>query len=135
MKFCELCDNLLTLRMSKESGSLYYHCRSCRKDEECPHDFDPCVYKKDYGGNEKVFYEMFINKYTKYDPTLPHVHTMPCQNAECAKRTKEKGEESDIIYMRYNEDKMKYIYLCCKEGCNRAWIHPEYQQTKFIEVE
>ena len=134
LKFCELCDNLLTLGMSKESGNLYNYCKSCKTSEECPVDFDPCVYKKNYGGSEKVFYEMFINKYTKYDPTLPHVHTMPCQNPECAERTKKKGEESDIIYMRYNEDKMKYIYLCCKEDCGRAWNHPEYQQTKFIET-
>ena len=94
MKFCELCDNLLTLSMSKESGSLYYHCRSCRKDEECPHDFDPCVYKKDYGGNEKVFYEMFINKYTKYDPTLPHVRIqcrVKMRNVEKERRKREKS--------------------------------------------
>ena len=31
-----------------------------------------CVYAN-YGGNEKVFYELFINKYTFNDPTLPKV--------------------------------------------------------------
>ena len=24
-----------------------------------------------------------INQYTKYDPTLPHVHTIKCPNLEC----------------------------------------------------
>tara|TARA_B100001250_G_scaffold91331_1_gene75961 strand:+ start:462 stop:863 length:402 start_codon:yes stop_codon:yes gene_type:complete len=133
MKFCSTCDNLLTLSHSKETGGLYYTCRSCKKTEDCPENFDPCVFKKNYGGSEKVFYEMFINKYTKHDPTLPHVHTMPCQNVECAKKSKDSKEESDIIYMRYSEDKMKYVYLCCK--CDSAWIHPEYQQTQFLEMD
>ena len=131
MKFCSVCDNLLVLAKSKESDDLVYNCRSCKTQEQFEPDFNPCVYKKNYGGSEKVFYDMFINKYTKHDPTLPHVTSVQCQNVECANDTKAKGDKSDIVYLRYNEDKMKYIYLCCK--CERAWIHPEYQKTVFVD--
>lgn len=133
MKFCNVCDNLLILSKSGDSDELFYNCRSCKTKQPCETDFNPCVYRKNYGGNEKIFYEMFINKYTKHDPTLPHVTTMQCQNEECAQKTKKDGTKSDIIYVRYSEDDMKYIYLCCK--CDKAWIHPEYQKTEFINVD
>tara|TARA_Y100000389_G_C17468278_1_gene527765 strand:- start:2694 stop:3113 length:420 start_codon:yes stop_codon:yes gene_type:complete len=131
MEFCEKCDNLLTLAKEKGTDTLHYHCKACNSKRQCPADYNPCVLKKTYGGNAKVFYELFINEYTKYDPTLPHLNNTPCQNAECAKKTSENGEESNIVYVRYSEEKMKYIYLCCK--CDKAWIHPEYQKVSFIQ--
>ena len=128
MEFCDQCDNLLTLAKDKGNEGLHYHCRSCKTNTECPPNFSPCVYQKNYGGNEKVFYEMFVNKYTKHDPSLPHVHTTECQNKECI--GKKEKQQPDIVYVRYSDDKMKYIYLCCH--CDKAWIHPEYQKIEFI---
>ena len=132
MKFCDICDNLLNLSLDKDDeGQLYYVCKCCKSKIKCEDNFDPCIYKKNYGKNENVFYEMYINKYTKYDPTLPHVTSMTCPNQLCAEQTKRNNENSDIIYMRYNEEQMKYIYMCCK--CDKAWINPEYQKTQFID--
>ena len=74
---------------------------------------------------------MYVNKYTKHDPTLPHLNNMQCANQDCITNQEGSNTKSDIIYIRYDESKMKYIYLCC--NCDKAWIHPEYQKTVFIQ--
>ena len=129
MNFCDVCDNLLSLAKSKNDGEIKYICRSCKKEFPCDQESNTCVYKKNYGGNVDIYYEMFVNKYTKYDPSLPHVTNMPCANNECLSN-KNASVDPDIIYIRYDESKMKYIYLCCI--CDKAWINPEYQKTTFI---
>ena len=132
MEFCEQCDNLLTLSKSSDSDELQYHCRACRKSYPCPEDFNPCVFKKNYGGSEEVFYEMFVNKYTKYDPTLPHSHNMKCPIDNCAAETERKKEKPDIIHVRYSDTNKSYIYLCCK--CDKAWVHSEkYGQVNLLK--
>ena len=69
-----------------------------------------------------------INEYTHLDPTLPRVKfNMVCPNAECPSNITGNDESKDgddakgkvpkeIIYLRYNDSSMKYVYLCgvCK---------------------
>jgi hypothetical protein len=132
MEFCKTCDNLLTLTKDKnDSNSLFYLCKACNSKTECPTNFNSCLLKKNYGGNEKVFYELFVNQYTKYDPTLPRLNNTTCQNPDCPTNDDKSGKESEIVYIRYSEDKMKYIYLCCV--CDTAWIHPEYEKVCYIK--
>ena len=54
-----------------------------------------------------------INKYTKYDPTLPHMSTIKCPNLNCSSNKKSNSVASDVIYLRYDDKNMKYVYLCC----------------------
>ena len=129
MKFCTVCDNLLSLIKNKEVDKLQQYCKSCKKSFDCEEDEElSCVFSKDYT-SDKVYFELFINKYTKYDPTLPHTDKMTCQNEKCPTHTNT-DIKSDIVYIRHDEQKMKYIYLC--SVCDKAWIHPEYQKTLFI---
>jgi len=58
-----------------------------------------------------------INKYTKLDPTLPRISKILCPNAECETNTHETPRE--IIYIRYDDVNMKYIYLC--SSCDTVW--------------
>jgi aspartate carbamoyltransferase regulatory subunit len=58
-----------------------------------------------------------INKYTKLDPTLPRINNILCPNSECSTNTK--NEEKEIIYIRYDETNMKYVYLC--STCDTVW--------------
>jgi aspartate carbamoyltransferase regulatory subunit len=58
-----------------------------------------------------------INKYTKLDPTLPRINTVLCPNSDCA--TNKDGVPREIIYIRYDDSNMKYIYLC--SSCNIVW--------------
>ena len=69
-----------------------------------------------------------INEYTKLDPTLPRIKNMRCPNVDCSsnkKKSDESGESKisekkpEIIYLRYDNSNMKYIYLCSE--CNFTW--------------
>lgn len=121
MDFCKFCDNLLNL--TEIDTELKHVCSTCKRISSLPENFNPCIIQQNYGGDEKIFYESFVNKYTKYDPTLPHVSSIPCPNSSC-KSTK--TGKNDVINIRYNEDHMKYIYLCV--NCNQSWIQPDYEK-------
>ena len=58
-----------------------------------------------------------FNKYTKMDPTLPRLNTIRCPNDRCSTNTNDEARE--VIYMRYDDKNMKYMYLCCK--CDFKW--------------
>jgi aspartate carbamoyltransferase regulatory subunit len=58
-----------------------------------------------------------INKYTKLDPALPRVTNVLCPNDNCP--TNNKDEEREIIYIRYDNLNMKYVYLCAT--CDTVW--------------
>ena len=58
-----------------------------------------------------------INKYTKYDPTLPRINNILCPNPDC--ETNKGDKEREIIYIRYDDINMKYVYLCYE--CNTVW--------------
>ena len=58
-----------------------------------------------------------VNKYTKHDPTLPRIHGVKCPNELCDTNTK--NSKPEIIYMRYNDNEMKYLYICAT--CDKIW--------------
>jgi len=61
-----------------------------------------------------------INKYTKLDPTLPRINKIKCPNAECDTNKSDGGAaEREIIYIRYDDVNMKYVYLC--STCDTVW--------------
>ncbi len=60
---------------------------------------------------------MLLNEFTHQDPTLPHVKNIPCPNAECL--TKTGAKERDVIYIKYDADNLKYLYIC--NVCKAQW--------------
>ena len=51
------------------------------------------------------------------DPTLPRVNNILCPNPDCTTNTK--NDPREIIYIRYDDTNMKYIYLC--SSCDTVW--------------
>jgi aspartate carbamoyltransferase regulatory subunit len=51
------------------------------------------------------------------DPTLPRINNILCPNAECKTNTEDVPRE--IIYIRYDNVNMKYVYLCSE--CDVVW--------------
>tara|TARA_Y100000591_G_C21180625_1_gene381840 strand:+ start:38 stop:391 length:354 start_codon:yes stop_codon:yes gene_type:complete len=103
--------------------SLIYYCRKCGfEDSSISKDANSlCVSKTHIGGSAKL-YSQVINKYTKLDPTLPRVDNIKCPNAECpTNKSESKGElePREIIYLRYDDVNLKYVYLCC--SCDHIW--------------
>jgi DNA-directed RNA polymerase beta subunit len=75
-----------------------------------------CVSKTQIKKGEKSF-SHFINKYTKLDPTLPRVNNILCPNKDCTTNTK--NEPREIIYIRYDDLNINYVYLC--STCDTTW--------------
>ena len=133
MKFCSECDNMYYIKINGEDeNSLIYYCRFCGHEDNEPAENGVVVLRTDYKKSEQQFSHM-INRYIKYDNTLPRITNMKCPNESCGKKESESAasasasasaasasaEDSSIIYLRYDDDNMKYLYIC--ENCNTTW--------------
>lgn len=117
MHFCSLCDNMYYIRLDADDpNKLVYYCRNCGNENDQLITDNICVSKIELKKGAKKF-DRIINKYTKYDPTLPRTDTILCINSNCPTNTQNKNRE--IIYLRYDADNMKYVYLCPE--CDFVW--------------
>ena len=114
MHFCTNCSNMYYIRInSDDPNKLVYYCRNCGNEDKLLAIENVCVSKTQIKKNEQSFSHI-INKYTKLDPTLPRINTILCPNAEC-----KTNKEKEVIYLRYDDVNMKYVYLCCE--CDTVW--------------
>ena len=117
MHFCTNCENMYYIRINADdSNTLVYYCRNCGQEDKFISTENICVSKTQIKKNELSFTHI-INKYTKLDPTLPRVNNILCPNPDCATNTN--GKEREIIYIRYDDTNMKYVYLCSE--CDTVW--------------
>ena len=128
MHFCSQCENMYYIRLDEDNANkLIYYCRHCGNEDSNIVTDNVSVSKILVKNNEQNFSNI-INKYTKLDPTLPRVNNILCPNPLCEtnlleekKNDKEQSPlaEREIIYIRYDDTNMKYIYLC--STCDTAW--------------
>ena len=117
MHFCSNCQNMYYIRINEsDPNKLDYYCRNCGNEDKMLATENVCVSKIQIKKTAQSFNHI-INKYTKLDPTLPRINTILCPNADCLTNTK--GKEREIIYVRYDDINMKYIYLC--STCDTVW--------------
>lgn len=141
MQFCARCDNMYYICIDPGNGtdtepnsetslqvgsSLLHYCRNCGHKE--PVKKELCVSKLQIKHSAQN-YGNIINQYTKFDPTLPRISHVKCPNSLCASnpRQSEKASEAsnavtvsrEVIYIRYDEENMKYVYLCAI--CDTLW--------------
>lgn len=111
MKFCNVCDNMLYMNLSKE-GNLELYCKNCNYSsvENSTLTADLCVASKKFGMDASSF-KSFMNPNIKYDSTLPRVNNIKCPSCN--------PEKNEVIYIKYDHDNMKYIYFCC--NCEQFW--------------
>jgi len=116
MHFCSECSNMYYIRISADNpNKLIYYCRNCGHEDFALNVDNLTITNTQF---KKVTSQVtYINKYTKLDPTLPRINNILCPNAECLTNTK--NEPREIIYIRYDDINMKYIYLC--SSCNTVW--------------
>ena len=117
MHFCSNCENMYYIRINEDDpNKLVYYCRHCGNENANLSIENVVVSKLQIKKSEQSFNHI-INKYTKLDPTLPRINTLLCPNADCETNTKNK--EREIIYIRYDDTNMKYVYLC--SCCETVW--------------
>lgn len=116
MHFCSECSNMYYIRISADdSNKLIYYCRNCGHEDSALNVDNLTITNSQFKKSSSQF--THINKYTKLDPTLPRIKNILCPNAECLTNTK--NESREIIYIRYDDTNMKYIYLC--STCDTVW--------------
>lgn len=117
MHFCTICNNMYYIRIDEANqNKLVYYCRHCGSEDDTINVDNVSVSKIQLLKGEQKFAHI-INKYTKLDPTLPRVSKILCPSPECETNTKDAPRE--IIYIRYDDVNMKYIYLC--STCDTIW--------------
>ncbi len=117
MHFCDVCQNMYYIRIDADNpNKLVYYCRKCGNESSNLNASDICVSKTYINQGEPTFTHV-INKYTKLDPTLPRFNTILCPNPDCTTNTKDTPRE--IIYIRYDQINIDYIYLC--STCDTSW--------------
>jgi DNA-directed RNA polymerase subunit M/transcription elongation factor TFIIS len=121
MKFCIKCDNMYYIAINPDDeNKLSYYCRNCgHKDIDIGSD-GICVLNTQIKKGKQQFHHI-INEYTKLDPTLPRIYNIPCSNSQCPTNDTDESKrmEREIIYMRYDDNNMKYVYICTT--CDLKW--------------
>lgn len=116
MKFCTHCKNMLYIDVEKDELELKYFCKNCNFTtmEENRQISHPLI-ENNYG-DDISNYSQYMTSYIKYDPTLPRVRDIKCPNSACMKP---KDKDNEVIYIKYDQANMKYLYYCCH--CEQFW--------------
>ena len=117
MHFCSQCQNMYYISIDPDdSNKLVYYCRNCGNKDSNLSVENVTVSKVQLKKSQQEFSHIII-KYTKLDPTLPRVTKILCPSADCPTNKDDKPRE--IIYIRYDDQNMKYVYLC--STCETVW--------------
>lgn len=112
MKFCKSCENMYYVGTKEDTDDLIYYCRFCG---DIDNNTENVVVLQSQIKKSEHNFTHIVNPYTKYDPTLPRIRggAIKCPNEQCTDPQKE------IIYMRYDDDNLKYLYICTT--CDTTW--------------
>ena len=106
---------MLYVNVDEEKHLLYY-CKTCGHKENLADPSASVCIIDDNKINDYAKYSQYINPYLKYDPCLPRVKNIACPGEKCSKS---KDAENEVIYIKYDTTRMKFVYNCCH--CNHFW--------------
>lgn len=120
MKFCSECDNMYYITISTENrDKLSYYCKMCKHvDDTTVVNKSVCITNNGFKSN-LMHIDNYVNQYTKLDPTLPRIYNLPCPNTNCSSNEEKVHSEREVLYIRYDDINMKYLYMCCI--CDNVW--------------
>ncbi len=113
--FCTQCFNITYLHLN-EKEELVHVCKVCSSIENFTGKTN-CIYSINYDDFD-VSSLINSNKYINHDITLPEIKgnsNLKCPNSEC----NEKNPESSFKYIKYDDNDMRYIYIC--NHCGQKW--------------
>lgn len=116
MRFCPKCANYLYL--NTVDGVLRRICKLCSYSEDDKEG--GCVMETVVQERSSEGYKILVNEFTKDDPTLPHVDTLPCPNGACPTNSAANTKPPrDVIIIKYDAQNMKFLYIC--NVCSQLW--------------
>ena len=113
MDFCNICVNMLYTKVDEEKNLVNY-CKNCLYEEIVTSTESKLIINSLY--DDKNNFNLHLNKYIKYDPTIPKVNNITCLNSKCSK---EKDQDNNILVIKYDNINLKYVYFCCY--CDYYW--------------
>jgi DNA-directed RNA polymerase subunit M/transcription elongation factor TFIIS len=120
MKFCEICNNMLYMKLG-EADELVMYCKNCGFNTKPKNDATTasskdvmCVFQSSIG-DEQADYKQYMTKDVKYDRTLPRVRHIKCINSKCTST----DADREVIYIKYDQANLKFLYFCCT--CETFW--------------
>ena len=120
MHFCDKCQNMFYIKLENdECDKIIYYCKNCGNSNDDLLDNKKCILKESFGKSSNNF-DNIVNKYTKLDITLPRINYVRCPNSKCESNSGDfDNNNREIIYIRYDDINMKYLYLC--SHCDFKW--------------
>jgi len=118
IRFCSKCDNKYYHTI--QDNELIYYCRVCGNKEVNVNKEALCVLDTNMQEGTAKF-DHIVNRYTKFDPTLPHIF-LHCPNEKCKTNHADSSSEpgvTDAIYLRYDNANLKFLYICTE--CDYKW--------------
>jgi len=112
MRFCEVCDNLLYVKVA--AGALVDQCNYCGCSYSVESSTAP-VLETDYR-DDRAKYHHLLTELLHEDPTLPRVDNVPCPNEACSRPSRAKG---NVLYVKYDPVNVRFLYSCCY--CKAFW--------------
>jgi DNA-directed RNA polymerase subunit M/transcription elongation factor TFIIS len=110
---------MLYISISRDDANqLMYYCRNCGANDDQLVSESLCVLETNFKRGEQKFNHI-INEYTKKDPTLPRIYNVKCPNGGCKTNEETHKLAAEVIYMRYDDENMKYLYICVE--CDTVW--------------
>lgn len=117
MKFCPICENMLYMSVTSDNPpKLRNYCRNCSYETVINNNNAEKVSSTNINQDVES-YKQYMTKNIKYDMTLPRVNNIKCNNNTC------KSKEQEVIYIKYDQVNMKYLYFCC--NCESFWTKQE----------
>jgi hypothetical protein len=118
MRFCPVCSYYLFLQENAEGKNVSLLCRHCGYNSQLnPKSAEEALVLETTFTNTGTKTGSALNEYTKLDPTLPHLKTIPCPNTACP--TQADPATRDILYIKTDAKNLKYQYCCAV--CNTQW--------------
>ena len=113
---CENCNNFMFTKINPDDKEhLYNGCNTCGKVNKITQ-----TYKYINKSTMDISNVLNNSEYLLYDKTLPTIKgnsNIRCTNKECL--TNKEDIKSDITYIKYDSENMKYLYIC--NICNQKW--------------
>lgn len=115
IRFCPTCRYYLYLQVEGEEQNLFRVCRVCGYKEEDVKG--GLVMETTVREHATEGYKILLNEYTRQDPRLPRLKTIPCPEPACDSNHGKKP--SDVIYIKHDAVNMLYMYIC--DVCGFTW--------------
>jgi DNA-directed RNA polymerase subunit M/transcription elongation factor TFIIS len=115
IRFCPTCRYYLYLQVEGEEQNLFRVCRVCGYKEEDVKG--GLVMETTVREHATEGYKILLNEYTRQDPRLPRLKTIPCPEPGCDSNHGKKP--SDVIYIKHDAVNMLYMYIC--DVCGFTW--------------